>query len=942
VACVLLANPIFFSNAQDKADAIAGEVISKEVQSVSAGRVEQALKQQKELQGDNLKMSAEKAYKEGDYAQAIEDYLQAVDKYKRVSSSEPRVLSKLKDSNTMLGRTYKKHAEVLLKKAESEASVNLFEQADALLLKALEFTPELDQYISKRRAELSVSKLAAERAEAVDASGLKRQAAIRKEEKQWRIEQSQILFANRRFIDAKSILEEVLIIDPFDSKAATLIRRVNEKLFLSGRARRIATVQERIDEVEWKWSLPIHNEAFNGPDNIADEGKIPLSSEVAAISEKLKIIIPRFTQNTTIEEVLSALKETSIEQDPDKKGITIIYRPKPKTSVAEDVADPEADDGALDEDDPFAADEEEVAFDAEPGEDAQAGNGADKIYNFDFENMPIGEIIRYICISSNLKYKIDSYAIIIAHPSVQIDEMVTRFYPVNSSVFAALSDNAPASSGGELDLGGGLDDIGGGDEGGGDGQKVRKYLEAMGVQFPAGAQVAYLQGVSRLVVTDTVTEQRRIQEILNQLQVEAAQVIIESKFVEINQKNLDEFGFQWSLQTTSTHDNSLNFIPNLEQLEIEGVAAANNTLQDIFINGSSEFLVDGVTGAITGPFLISGSDGVPDIDENGQNIVDVNNDFINGVDTGSQFGGLLGSPNGLIQPIADVVGVNASSLFPNAGTIGTSGIPTTGGLGTVALGGLSSGIRDVSSLLGQTQQGQLSFTSVIGDNQFNTVIRALSQQSNNDILSAPKVITQNGSTAIIRVVDERFFPESWEPPTITVVTGGEDNGTQVLSIQPSLPNFGDARDLGVVLEVTPQVDPDGVSIEIELKPQVVQFVGLDTSFNSPIFVADFGNPAAVSRYDMPIISSRSIDTRVKVWDGETVVLGGLIQETVTMVNDRVPILADIPLVGWLFENKGENRQKQNLLIFVSARLVNNAGLPIRENDIRGLPDFKRL
>jgi len=61
-----------------------------------------------------------------------------------------------------------------------------------------------------------------------------------------------------------------------------------------------------------------------------------------------------------------------------------------------------------------------------------------------------------------------------------------------------------------------------------------------------------------------------------------------------------------------------------------------------------------------------------------------------------------------------------------------------------------------------------------------------------------------------------------------------------------------------------------------------------------------------------------------------------------MVNDRVPILADIPLVGWLFENKGENRQKQNLLIFVSARLVNNAGLPIRENNIRGLPDFKRL
>ena len=107
-------------------------------------------------------------------------------------------------------------------------------------------------------------------------------------------------------------------------------------------------------------------------------------------------------------------------------------------------------------------------------------------------------------------------------------------------------------------------------------------------------------------------------------------------------------------------------------------------------------------------------------------------------------------------------------------------------------------------------------------------------------------------------------------------------------------------------------------------------------------MAGFANPAAFARYDMPIISARSIDTRVKIWDGETVVLGGLIQETTTIVHDRVPILADIPLIGWLFENKGEDRQKQNLLIFVSARLVNNAGLPIRENNIRGLPDFKRL
>jgi len=284
--------------------------------------------------------------------------------------------------------------------------------------------------------------------------------------------------------------------------------------------------------------------------------------------------------------------------------------------------------------------------------------------------------------------------------------------------------------------------------------------------------------------------------------------------------------------------------------------------------------------------------------------------------------------------------------------------------------GLSSGIRTLTSLDALGVVGDvLSFTTVMGNNQFNTAIRALSMQNNADVLSAPKVITQNGNTAIIRIVEERYFPESWEPPTVNIIGGGNNGGggnnNVVAQITPSQPNFGDPRDVGVVLEATPQVDPDGMSIELELKPQVVEFLYFDTTFNTPIYVGgggpgggddddadvdpdDFnenvaGNAIqATARYDMPVLSARSIDTRVKIWDGETVVLGGLLQEKVTSVEDKIPLLGDLPLIGFLFKNEGENHQKRNLLIFVSARLVNNAGLPIRENNIRGLPDFKRL
>jgi general secretion pathway protein D len=92
---------------------------------------------------------------------------------------------------------------------------------------------------------------------------------------------------------------------------------------------------------------------------------------------------------------------------------------------------------------------------------------------------------------------------------------------------------------------------------------------------------------------------------------------------------------------------------------------------------------------------------------------------------------------------------------------------------------------------------------------------------------------------------------------------------------------------------------------------------------------------------MPILSARTVTTRVIVWDGESVVLGGMIKEKVTKYEDSVPFVGKLPVLGPLFRSQGENRSKVNLLIFVSARLVTPAGLPMRPNEIRGLPDFRR-
>ncbi len=85
----------------------------------------------------------------------------------------------------------------------------------------------------------------------------------------------------------------------------------------------------------------------------------------------------------------------------------------------------------------------------------------------------------------------------------------------------------------------------------------------------------------------------------------------------------------------------------------------------------------------------------------------------------------------------------------------------------------------------------------------------------------------------------------------------------------------------------------------------------------------------------PIFSVREITTEVTVFDGATVVMGGLTRDEVKTVNDKVPILGDIPGLGRLFRSEGETRQKRNLLIFVTANLVSPGGSPSRQSSSSG-------
>jgi general secretion pathway protein D len=153
----------------------------------------------------------------------------------------------------------------------------------------------------------------------------------------------------------------------------------------------------------------------------------------------------------------------------------------------------------------------------------------------------------------------------------------------------------------------------------------------------------------------------------------------------------------------------------------------------------------------------------------------------------------------------------------------------------------------------------------------------------------------------------------------------------------------------VTLEVEPVVGPDGVTIDLNLVPQVVEFEGF-VNYGSPILspastqvfsvldpitlITSFfsvTSPQSVitpNVINQPIFSARKVTTSVSVWDGQTVVLGGLMREDVQKTEDRTPIIGDIPLVGRLFRTNTDQHVKRNLVIFVTAHLINPGGQPV--------------
>ena len=247
-------------------------------------------------------------------------------------------------------------------------------------------------------------------------------------------------------------------------------------------------------------------------------------------------------------------------------------------------------------------------------------------------------------------------------------------------------------------------------------------------------------------------------------------------------------------------------------------------------------------------------------------------------------------------------------------------------------------LLDVFSMVGMKHgQNQVSdqvlgfFTSVFSSPEIGLIFYAIDNKTDSDILSAPSITTVSGQSRVsIRQVVEVLYPDEYAVYKPAIVTRGDSGvigqfgGGNVAFVQDGYATVESTlvEEVGIELIVSPTIGEDKktVSMEIqtsvssEVSPHIVRVYAGNTSLGAP--------PIDIS---VPKFKYAEVKTQVIVNDGETIVLGGMIKEEIREYHDKVPFFGDLPLVGRLFRAEGSYKQKKNLLIFVTTKIITPTG-----------------
>ena len=639
--------------------------------------------------------------------------------------------------------------------------------------------------------------------------------ALYKEARQW--------YALGDYNRAASLFEKMLEIDQYNRPALRYLNKLGRTKYKIATMEYEARRENMVADVRRTWSPP-NRQSIEIPEDAEGQGAVSTKPRASVITEKMKsIVIPKLEfRQANIADVANYLVEASIAADPQGEGVNIILNVGGSAAVPTKASAPAASSGF--EDDGWGFDDSSD-FGASSSMASEGDSGIPPI-TLNLRNITMADAIQFITEVAQLKYRVEDSAVIITRKDAPTGNIITRMYSVQPSFINVIQEpNEAMDNGGDFVSMGQDVSLKRGD--------VKEFFENAGVQFPTGASITYNPTISQLIVANTAENLEAFERILQQINIVPNQVEIEARFIEVNQDDLEELGFQWGLSDTWE------------------IASKNS-------RDGGKIVMNAGSGTVANRFFIR---------DNQKDIITATSSSL--IDT-----------------------VNQTAIGPIA-----------------------------------------SFASVLTNPEVSLAIDAVSQHGASDLLSAPKVTTRSGAPAIIQVVKEIRYPNDYDLTQPT--TDSDGNVTMGPVVQPT--DF-QMRPTGVILNVTPTVGPDGYTIDLMLEPEVcdlVEWIDYGSSFTVQTQSAALTGSVTEAqtqsynfKMDQPVFRSSKVNTSLVIWDGQTVVMGGLIREEVVTFHDKVPILGDIPLLGWFFRSNGEYSRKKNLLIFVTARLVDPAGRPV--------------
>jgi type II secretory pathway component HofQ len=212
-------------------------------------------------------------------------------------------------------------------------------------------------------------------------------------------------------------------------------------------------------------------------------------------------------------------------------------------------------------------------------------------------------------------------------------------------------------------------------------------------------------------------------------------------------------------------------------------------------------------------------------------------------------------------------------------------------------------------------------TGILTDPQFQATLKTLMSKYKGRVVNAPQVIAMNNSAAVFLEAKDLWYVEDFDIDR-TDLTGSdlEDIETSEPIVQP---RFVRGPSTGFSLTVTPSVGRDSRDITLLLEPAFTE-KSLDSITEPLILPADLQTEDTFE-IERPVLVHRRMWTKVTIRDGYHVALGGMLIANKKEVEAKVPILGDIPLLGWLFRRTSTRDSKRHLLVFVSARILNPEG-----------------